>query len=282
MDTNFSSYMINGEIADQVSVLDRGLHYGDGVFETLVAVNGKLVHWEEHMGRLQTGCERLKIPVQDQGLLYDEVQALLKQNDTTDHVPSGNIRRVVKIIITRGAGKRGYKPSKDPQVTRIVALLPFPDYPDSYYRDGVRITRCNTPVSCNPVLAGIKHLNRLEQIMAQDEWSDDTIFDGIMLNLDKYVIECTMSNIYWVSSEQLMTPDLSNCGVEGIIRAKILQLAEELQLTVKIDYFEMKDLLEADEVMISNSLLGICPVTSIDDEHKIVGPITRKLMQGIA
>ena len=271
-----SVYMINGEISQQVSVADRGLHYGDGVFETLVAQNGELKHWVEHMQRLETGCQRLKIPIPDAGLLQKEVNQLLSQQ-----IIPAQSRSIVKLVITRGTGKRGYKPPSTTQVTRIIAVYPYPEYSSAYYDEGVNITICTIPLSCNPVLAGVKHLNRLEQVMAQDEWDDPDIVDGIMLNSDQRVIECTMSNIFWITNNQLFTPDLTNCGVEGVTRANILRLAKELQINTLVGDFNLKDLLAADEIMISNSVFGIFPVKAVNDHRLVAGPVTRKIMNAL-
>ena len=268
-----SACMINGEISDQVEVNDRGLHYGDGVFETLVAFEGELQHWDDHIKRLELGCRRLKIPLPAPEILKKEVKELLKQENISTQKKS-----VLKIVITRGIGQRGYKPPLHTQVTRIIAVYPFPEYPPHYFAEGVRITVCKIPLSCNPVLAGIKHLNRLEQVMAQDEWSEPDIVDGVMLNNDQNIIECTMSNIFWVTNNQLVTPNLSNCGVEGVTRTNILRLAKELQIKTVIGDFKMKDFLAADEIMISNSVFGILPVKAIDGHCLQVGPICKLLM----
>lgn len=269
-----SSYIINGEITDLISVEDRSLHYGDGVFETLVVENGIAQHWHAHLDRLNRGCEQLKIPVPDENLLADELSRLVQAQTASE-----TTKLVAKIIISRGIGKRGYKPPGSVKTTRVIGVFPYPEYPSRYFEDGIKLTVCKTPLSCNPVLAGVKHLNRLEQVMAQGEWADPDIVEGIMLNRDQYVIEGTMSNIFWIFNDQLFTPDLSNCGVEGVTRANILQLAKELQIPVNIGYFDMKELLSAVEIFISNSVFGILPVNEID-EHKVqVGPITRQLMR---
>lgn len=268
-----SAYLVNGEITDLLSVEDRSLHYGDGVFETLVIDNGTALHWDAHLERLDSGCRRLRIPVPDNKLLVEEAEKLL-----TAQSQSIRSRCVLKIIVSRGVGRRGYKPPPVCESTRIIGVFPYPDYPASYFERGVKITRCKTPLSCNPVLAGIKHLNRLEQVMAQDEWNDPRIIEGIMLNVDQQVVEGTMSNIFWVTNSHLFTPDLSKCGVEGVTRANILGLAKELQIPTTIDYFDMKDLLSADEIFLSNSVFGILPVNAVDDLKLQAGPLTHRLM----
>lgn len=268
-----SSYIVNGEITDLISVDDRALNYGDGVFETLVIVDGKPLYWNDHVQRLARGCRQLRIPVPDKNLLAEELQQLLKHQELYQ-----SEKLIAKLMITRGVGKRGYKPPQQTKATRIVGVFPYPSYPRKYFDEGVKITVCRIPLSCNPVLAGVKHLNRLEQVMAQDEWDSPDIFEGIMLNSDQYVIECTMSNIFWITNNHLFTPDLANCGVEGVTRTNILQLAEELQMSVTIDYFEMKEMLKADEIFITNSVYGILPVNSVDEHQVQIGPLTRKLM----
>lgn len=272
-----ASYIVNGEVTDFISVEDRALNYGDGVFETLVIKDSEPRHWQSHWQRLEMGCQRLRIAAPDEKILHNELQLLLDKN----HI-SQDKQYVLKIIVSRGIGKRGYKPPMSPQITRIIGIFPYPEYPDSYFRNGVKITVCKTPLSCNPILAGIKHLNRLEQVMAQDEFNSPDIVDGIMLNSDQHVVECTMSNVFWITNNQLVTPDLSNCGVAGVTRENILQLAKELQIPTTIDYFDIKDLYEADEIFISNSVFGILPVRALDGYQKSVGPLTRKLMKALS
>jgi 4-amino-4-deoxychorismate lyase len=130
-------------------------------------------------------------------------------------------------------------------------------------------------------LAGIKHLNRLEQILARAEWDNNDTIDGIMLNNDHHIVECTMSNVFWVSRNQLCTPDLSQCGVEGVMRANVLRLAKELQLSINIGYFSIEDLLVADEVFITNSVFEICPVRTIGSQEirRGWGPVTNKIVK---
>jgi len=270
-----SVYLVNGELSNFIPVSDRGLHYGDGIFETLVAKEGRLQFWDQHMDRLLTGCKRLQLPDPDIALISHETQLLLANHAKSSH-------QVVKIILTRGSGQRGYRPPVPANMTRIICLLPYPDYPDDYWTTGVRITVCRTRLACNRRLAGIKHLNRLEQVLAHTEWDDPDIVDGVMLNNDQYVIEGTMSNLFWVSNGQLYTPDLSECGVEGVIRNHVIGLAKELQLPVRIGHYFIEDLFAADEVFITNSVHGIWPVRQIDQIQLNVGPRTQQLMKPLA
>lgn len=269
-----SDFLINGKATDQISVTDRGLHYGDGVFETLKVQSGSLQHWREHMARLQMGCQRLQLPPPDITVLKSEAEQLINQRGN-----SGNA--ILKIIITRGSGQRGYKLPVPQEPTRILAIHPFPDYPQSYWTHGVKMVICKTRLACNRRLAGIKHLNRLEQILASSEWEDSEIVDGVMLDKDQHVIEGTMSNLFWVHEDKLCTPDLSECGVEGVMRKQILQLAKELQLPVMIGHYFIEDFLSADEILITNSIYGIWPVRQIDQYEFNPGSKTKQLMDAI-
>ena len=269
-----SVYLVNGEISDQVPITDRGLQYGDGVFETLTVIEGNPQLWDAHMQRLLAGCKRLHIPEPDLELIRQEVQRLLTNNSS----PS---KQIIKIIITRGSGQRGYRPPDPVLPTRIIALLPFPDYPNNYWTAGVKITICKTRLACNRRLAGIKHLNRLEQVLAHTEWDDPEIIDGIMLNNDQYVIEGTTSNLFWVNQGQIYAPDLSECGVEGVMRNHVIKLAKELQLSTNIGHYFIEDLMAADEIFLTNSVHGIWPVRQVDEYKLQPGPITQKLMSAL-
>jgi len=254
--------------------MDRGLHYGDGVFETLRVKAGSIEYWDEHAARLQRGCERLLIPQIDGKLLHDEAAQLIS-------IYGKHKDAVLKLIVTRGNGQRGYKPDLTAKPTRIVALYPLPAYPDQYWINGVKVTLCKTRLACNRRLAGIKHLNRLEQILASSEWDDDEIIDGIMLDKDEHVVEGTLSNLFWVSGGNLFTPDLTDCGVEGIMRHLVLGLAEKMQIRITVGHYFIEDLLSADEIFITNSIHGIWPVRQIDQYSFRSGPITKQLMEAI-
>jgi len=269
-----SLFLVNGEASDQLAVTDRGLHYGDGVFETLRVKAGSIDHWEEHIARLQRGCQRLLIPQINSNLLYDDATQLISAHGKNENA-------VLKLIVTRGIAQRGYKPDLAATPTRIVAIYPFPLYPDHYWINGVRIAFCKTRLACNRRLAGIKHLNRLEQILASSEWSDDEIVEGLMLDKDEHIIEGTMSNLFWLSGGKLFTPDLTDCGVEGIMRQEVLGIAEKLQIRISVGHYFIEDLLSADEIFITNSIHGIWPVRQIEQYSFKSGPITKQLMEAI-
>lgn len=261
--------LINGQATDTLSALDRGLHYGDGLFETLAISKGMPVHWTRHLQRLLQGCDRLGFAAPDTAALTVEAQ----------HLCAGQARAVLKIIVTRGAGGRGYRSAASAQPTRIMARYPWPDYPPTNARDGVHVRLCSTRLGSNPALAGVKHLNRLEQVMARAEWTDATIAEGLMFDQHDHVIEGTMSNLFLVRDGQLITAELTHCGVAGIVRGLVLERAAQQGIACSVRPVPRDELFGADELFLCNSLLGIWPVRAVEAQRYVPGPVTRALMQ---
>ena len=263
--------LVNGERTKVIDVTDRGFQYGDGVFETLKIRHAKADFWNQHMARLSDGCRRLGLPEPEFDHLREEARQVMHNVDLG----------VLKIILSRGIGPRGYRPTGAAKITRIVAQYPFPSHPTHVATHGVGARFCTTMLSCHPQLAGVKHLNRLEQVMAAAEWDDPAIVDGIMCDQDGYVIEGTMTNLFLVKKGGILTPDLTRCGIAGIMRGFVLQLAEELQISVHTCRLRQEDVLAADEVFLTNSLIGVWPVTRLDNKRFSVGPVVRQLMKGL-
>ncbi|MDH3887453.1 MAG: aminodeoxychorismate lyase [Gammaproteobacteria bacterium] len=264
--------IINGRMTDCVASTDRGLLYGDGLFETIAVVEGEPGHWQQHLQRLQAGCARLGIEAVDELLLAEEYRQLV----------DGAGRAVVKIIVTRGPGGRGYRVPARPAPTRILQLHDWPDLPLACARQGVAVRMCDMRLGHNPRLAGIKHLNRLEQVLARQEWDDTGIMEGLLLDSGNHLVEGTMSNLFLVRDGVLLTPDLQRCGVAGIMRSQLLALADQLSINTEVCQLGMADLQAAEEVFICNSLIGIWPVISIDDRKYTRGIITSRLQDLLA
>ena len=188
---------------------------------------------------------------------------------------------ICKIIITRGQGDRGYAVPDKGKSTRIISLHPWPEYPDENSVTGINTRLCDYRYARNPVLAGMKHLNRLEQIIARSEWQDASIAEGIVLDQNNNVIEGTMSNLFYFIDDTLCTPDLSDCGVEGIIRKKIIGLASDLNIDICIKKTSFELLTDADEIFICNSIIGVWPVKMIDKLSFSVGERTREIKQAL-
>jgi 4-amino-4-deoxychorismate lyase len=261
--------VINGQAIDGISSLDRGLLYGDGVFETIAVEDGRPRFWLRHLARLNSGCERLGIPQPQGRRLLEESLAVI----------SGVDRGVLKILVTRGCTGRGYRPPSDAIPTRIIQLHPWPDDTGSHSGSGVRVRLCRQRLGHNPALAGIKHLNRLEQVLARGEWDDPGIHEGLLLDGDDRLVEGTMSNLFLIRNRVLLTPDLSRCGVAGILRTVVMELAARVPLPLQVRALGLDDLREADEVFLTNSLIGIWPVNAVDDRPYRRGALTRRLQQ---
>ena len=261
--------LINGEPDNKLSVLDRGLHYGDGLFETIAAHENNLLCWDDHISRLLSGCERLGLHKPDSKVLQQESSSLLKNTK----------QGVIKIILTRGEGGRGYVLPVKTSPTRIISHYPWPDHPIQNREEGINLRLCKLRYSQNPVLAGIKHLNRLEQVMARSEWNDIDIQEGLVMDQDDHIIEGTMSNVFYVKNGILYTPKLELSGIEGIIRKKILEISPELNIETYVKEISLDEISNADEIFISNSVIGIWPVKSFNEQKYQPGEISKKLMQ---
>lgn len=256
--------LVNGELSAHLPASDRGLHYGDGLFETIAVFKGSPRFWQAHVDRLQVGCATLGLKNIAQSVLLREVQT----------VSAGHSRCVVKIILTRGAGGRGYASPSEQWPTRVVCAYSFPDDTEALARQGVHARLCTLRLAIQPALAGIKHLNRLEQVLARAEWSDPAIHEGLLLDPEDHVIGVTAGNIFLVSGDRLLTPRMDRCGVRGVMRSAILQ-AFKLRCEQRRIALDM--LPEADEVFICNAVRGILPVTRIGQWQYGIGPNTREL-----
>ncbi len=256
--------LVNGEISTVVSASNRGLGYGDGLFETLVVHNGMPRRWQAHMDRLGVGCERLGIAMPPQALLLREVQT----------VSTALVDAVVKIVLTRGGSARGYRPSQDAGCIRIVSAHVFPLDIDENTARGVKARICDLRLAIQPALGGIKHLNRLEQVVASTEFFAEGVSEGILLDQEDHVISAVSANIFLVLDDRLLTPRLDRCGVRGVLRSQLLAAFSTRceQRRIQVDLLQ-----EADEVFICNAVRGIVPVTAIDSQRYEIGPFTRKL-----
>ncbi|MEE9251480.1 MAG: aminodeoxychorismate lyase, partial [Alphaproteobacteria bacterium] len=194
---------------------------------------------------------------------------------------AGHGRCVLKIIVTRGAGGRGYRPPERPVPTRILSRHPWPDYALAAWREGVVARVCTTRLATQPLLAGIKHLNRLEQVMARREWDDPVISEGLMLDTDGFVVDGTMSNLFIVAGGRLATPDLSLCGVAGVMRAVVLEAAAKLEVPAEVIRITLDRVRAADEVFLTNSLIGIWPVRELDGTRYRLGGLARRLAEEV-
>lgn len=249
--------LINGTPGDKLDIRDRGLQYGDGVFRTLCIRQGQPLHWPRHYRKLYEDCTALGLQCPASGLLADELQKLAaKQADG-----------VAKIIITRGISERGYAPVLSAPPTRILTISPLPVFPESNRLEGVTLRVCDLRLSHQPRLAGIKHLNRLENVLAAAEWDDPQIAEGLLLDGDGYVVEGTRSNLFLLQGGELLTPELSQCGVAGMQRERVLEWAALHGVACRIKRITLDDVMAADEVFLVNSVIGLWPVRQLQERN---------------
>jgi 4-amino-4-deoxychorismate lyase len=263
--------MINGEALEKeqmasgvIALDDRGLQYGDGLFETLLLRNGVIRFLEDHLARLHAGCVRLNITAPKTNTLADELQRLAAKHENG----------ALKLILTRGRSARGYRPIASLQPTRILSLYAHAPSPSN----GVSARWCKTRLARNAALAGIKHLNRLEQVLAQSEWSDERIAEGLMLDTEGELVSGTSNNVFVVIDGVLVTPDLRYSGVQGVMRKNVLAAAERLGLTGEQRAIWPIELSTASEVFITNALRGIRSVHTLDERQWEAGPVARALI----
>ncbi len=266
------NFRVNGLARDTVPILDRAVQYGDGLFETVRVRGARPEFLGRHLKRLESGCQRLRFPAIPWPRLAQEVTEL------ASHLPDA----ALKIILTRGQSERGYRFDPDQAATRLLALAPLPQWPVDIPRDGIRARLCATRLCSQPLLAGIKHLNRLEQVLARSEWDDPGIHEGLMLDQGGNMVEGTMSNIFLVCEGTLVTPALTACGVAGIMRSVILDLARQRDLNTEIRPVTLQQVQNSSEVFVCNSLIGVWPVHKIDRLADYpVGRLTRTLADAL-
>jgi len=263
-----ASYLINGECAQGVSPLDRGFAYGDGIFRTLKVVKGAPVQWSLHYQKLVNDCNVLGIACPDSDLLMQDVEKLFSTSKVTE--------AVLKVIITRGTGGRGYAVPETVAPSRILIQTDMPTYDESYYQTGVDLFLCETRLAHQPQLSKIKHLNRLENVVARAEVSE-SFFDGLLRDLDGHVVECTSANLFIRNGRTLYTSALNQCGVAGVTRQRIMDIAPKLGFTIQEADFTLAQLFGADEVMISNSVYGAFQVKTVGEKKWVQQPLAEQI-----
>ncbi|WP_062268842.1 aminodeoxychorismate lyase [Endozoicomonas arenosclerae] len=255
---------VNGVPADLVPISDRGLAYGDGLFETIRVQAGAPTLFDFHCERLKTGAELLGIPL-DLMAFKKEIYSFLYKQGVRDGV--------LKAVLTRGSGGRGYNPLGCMSPSRILTLHPLPAYPDNPGATGVTLHECTIRLG-DSSLAGLKHLNRLENVMARAEWQESKCHEGLLRGMDGRLVEGTMSNLFLVSGDKLHTPCLQKAGVKGVCREWILERANGWGLQVEVGKYDLNDLAAADEVFVCNSVNGVWPVIACGSLDWSVGSVT--------
>ncbi len=243
--------------------------YGDGVFRTLKVLSGKPLAWTLQYRKLASDCAALLLPCPTEADLFKDLHYLIAAHGDG----------VIKLVISRGVGQRGYAQPEPLAPTRVAIFSPLPAYPADYEANGVNVRVCDLRLSLQPRLAGIKHLNRLENVLARLEWDDPNIAEGLLLEADGSVVEGTMSNLFVYAGGELYTPDLSRCGVAGVQRERIMSLAETLGMKVIVGSLQVPSLLAAEELFLCNSVIDIWPIRQLQQKIWKPGQLTRQLRE---
>ncbi|ELY2664821.1 aminodeoxychorismate lyase [Cronobacter sakazakii] len=246
--------LINGIEQDCLSATDRAVQFGDGCFTTARVRDGVVHLLEAHLARLREGCERLMIPMPDIDTLRDEMR----------QAAQGQGSAVVKVIISRGAGKRGYSIAGCDAPTRIVSRGAYPDFYSEWRERGVSLATSPVRLGRNPYLAGIKHLNRLEQVLIRTQLEQTPADEALVLDSEGWVTECCAANLFWRKGKTVFTPRLDQAGVDGLMRRHIISLLNQSAWRLSEINAPASALEEADEVFICNALMPLVPVRSID------------------
>lgn len=245
-------FLINGSSKKKISPFDRAFQYGDGIFRTFVVENFKPQHWKQQYKKIADDCRALKIKPPKEKELLSDIQRLFKTRK----------KAVGKFIISRGISERGYKYSDLIKPNRYLIKVKMPIYPDSYFHSGINLHVCKQKLHSS-LLFGIKHLNRLENIMARQEWKSDKYLDGILLDQSENVIECISSNIFMRIGNIIYTPEIKGIGIKGVTRGLVIKALKKLGFQIKESTFNLNKLLKAEEVFITSSLFGALQVAKI-------------------
>jgi 4-amino-4-deoxychorismate lyase len=265
--------LVNGSAAQQVSPYDRGLHFGDGVFETIACRQRRPRFLALHLQRLQLGCERLRLQAPDFDEIATEVRTLAHEVN----------KAIVKVVLTRGAAvARGYGFTGGEKATRITFRHGWPPETQTGSQDGVRIRTAQLRLGENPTLAGLKHCNRLEQVLARSEWTDPAIAESLLYSSSGRLISGTMTNVFIVKGSQLRTPRLDVAGVAGVMRRVVLREALNAGIAAQEGMLDATDVSAAEELFLTNARIGIWPVRALDGRSLPVGPVTRRLQVALA
>ena len=264
---------VNGAAAESVSALDRGLQFGDGLFETIACVRRRPRFLSLHLDRLAEGCRRLQIQRVDLEQLGAEVRELARSVD----------RCIVKLLVSRGpAITRGYAPAGVERATCITVRYPWPHEDSAPSQDGVTVRTLSLKLGENGLLAGLKHCNRLEQVLARVECAHREVAEGLLFSQSGYLVSGTMSNVFLVRSASLLTPRIDLCGVAGVMRRVVMSEAQRVGIPVEERILNVQDLETADEIFLTNARIGIWPVRELDGRALSPGLITRRLQEALA
>jgi len=266
---------LNGQIIPSekavISIFDHGFLYGDGIYETMRSYNGVVFKIEEHIKRLQKSASliSLSLPFSEE-ILKRDIYETLHANSL--------LNAYIRITISRGKGDIGIDPELCKKPTIVIITKEFNGYPERLYKEGIKLiiakTRRNHKNALNPQ---IKSLNFLNNILAKIEAKKEGAYEALMLNVYGKIAEGTISNVFFIKDNTIMTPS-TKCGIlNGITRQTVIEMIKKENLNLKLGFYTKEDIYSADEVFITNTTMEIMPVSMIDKKKYKVGKYTNKL-----
>lgn len=263
---SINGHLMPTEAQDNALINDRGLAYGHGLFETILFRNGQLPLLNHHLQRICSDAEALGITICSQTLTQyiEQFCAALSENAIDDGA--------IKVIATAGQGGRGYKSPLSPEPNLICSYSALPDDLHAQRQQGISVRCCDYRLPTNVTLAGIKHLNRLDQVIARSEWNSSDYAEGLMFSSEDKLIEAISANIFLKDATgQWLTPDLKASGINGVMRSLLLgELFPKIGVSVKVTDIDRQQLLNCQALLICNSIRGIIPVTDIYNEGGVL------------
>ncbi|MCF2950391.1 aminodeoxychorismate lyase [Paraglaciecola aquimarina] len=246
--------IVNGLYQTDIDIADRALQYGDGCFTTIALRNACLEFYDSHIQRLKLACEKLQISF----LKWDELT-----RNVLSSVTDIDQDMVVKIIISRGVGGRGYSSQGCNNPSYIITHHSMPAHYHEWQKQGIELIESPIKLAKQPLLAGIKHLNRLEQVLIKQQLITTNYPDALVCDTEGSLIETSIGNVFWKKGNQWFTPDMQYCGVEGVMRNQVICLLESKHIKVHVVQQALADLANIQEMFICNSLMQIVPVTKL-------------------
>lgn len=271
-----SNWYHKSRCKSDAAIDDRALQYGDGLFETIAIRAGEPRLWDRHLQRLAKGCLCLGIEMPSSQSLLDWLREALRQSGLDAS------RCIAKVIVSSGTAQRGYGRSTPAPAETYLGIFAADRLPSEHYRRGIKSTVCDTRLATFSATAGLKTLNRIEQVLASSERRARAAFEGLTLDADGRLICGTMSNVFIVSSNRIATPSLHRCGVAGVMREHTIDALHKQGVAVDVCDLSEAELWSSEEVFLTNSQFGVLPVRQCDENVWRSHPVTRKVMAVMA
>ncbi len=248
-------FLINGREQTMLPASDRATQFGDGCFTTARIIDGQVCFLTAHLQRLQDTCQKLLIA-------FDKWAELQREMET---LAAGHVHGVLKVMISRGSGGRGYSGANCQAATRILSVSAYPAHYKGWREHGITLALSPVRLGRNPLLAGLKHLNRLEQVLIRSHLEQTDADEALVLDSEGWVTECCAANLFWRKDDVVYTPRLDQAGVNGIMRQFCIRMLAQSPFRVVEVYAGIEDVMQADEMVICNALMPVIPVRACGD-----------------